>query len=43
MAEFVLSNKFFESNSDKFQQILGMVIGTKFAPPYTCIYMDQVE
>ena len=37
MAEFVLSN------SDAFQKISGKTIGTKFAPPYACIYMDQVE
>ena len=37
MAEYVLSN------SDAFQQISGTAIGTKFAPPYACIYMDQVE
>ena len=43
MAEFVLSNNFFEFNSDTFQQISGTAIGTKFAPPYACIYMDQVE
>ena len=43
MAEFVLSNIFFEFNSDTFQQISGTAIGTKFAPPYACIYMDQVE
>ena len=41
--EFVSSNNFFEFNSDTFQQISGTAIGTKFAPPYTCIYMDQVE
>ena len=35
MAEFVLSNNFFEFNSDTFQQISGTAIGTKFAPPYT--------
>ena len=43
MAKFVLSNNFFEFISDTFQQILGTAIGTKFAPPYACIYMDQVE
>ena len=37
MAEFVLSN------SDTFQQISGTAVSTKFAPPYACIYMDQVE
>ena len=43
IAEFVLSNNFFEFNSGTFQQISGTAIGTKFAPPYACIYMDQVE
>ena len=43
MAEFVLSNNFFEFNSDTFQQISGTAIATKFTPPYACIYMDQVE
>ena len=43
MAESVLSNNFFELNSDTFQQISGMAIGTKFALPYASIYMDQVE
>ena len=37
MAEFVLSNNFFEFNNCTFQQISGMAIGTKFAPPYACI------
>ena len=37
MAEFVLSN------SEAFQQISGTAIGTKFAPPYAFIYLDQVE
>ena len=26
-----------------FQQISGTTKGTKFAPPYACIYMDRVE
>ena len=43
MAKFVLSNNFFESNSDTFQQISGTTIETKVAPPHGCIYMDQVE
>ena len=43
MAKFVLSTNFFEFNSDTFRQISGTAIGTKFAPPYACIYMDQVE
>ena len=43
MAELVLSNNFFEFNSDTFQQISGTAIGTKCAPPHACIYMDQAE
>ena len=43
MAEFVLKNNVFEFNSKVFQQISGTAIGTKFAPPYACIYMDRVE
>ena len=43
MAELVLSNNFFEFNSDTFQEISGTAIANKFAPPYACIYMDQVE
>ena len=43
MAQFVLSNIFFEFNSDTFQQISGMAIGTKFAPPYACIYMIKLN
>ena len=42
-AEFVLKNNLFEFNSKVFQQISGTAIGTKFAPPYACIYMDRVE
>ena len=41
--EFVLKNNLFEFNSKVFQQISGTAIGTKFAPPYACIYMDRVE
>ena len=26
-----------------YQQILGTALGTKFAPPYACIFMDHVE
>ena len=41
LTEFVLKNIFFESNSKIKQQISGTVVGTKFAPPYTCIYMHN--
>ena len=43
MAEFVLKNNLFEFNNKVVQQISGTTIGTKFAPPYTRIYMDRVE
>ena len=38
MAEFVLKNNYFEFNSNVKHQISGTAIGTKFAPPYACIY-----
>ena len=43
MAQFVLKNNFFEFNNDAFQQISGTATGTKCAPPYACIFMDQIE
>ena len=43
MAEFVLKNNLFEFNSKVYQQKSGTAIGTKFAPPCACIYMDEVE
>ena len=43
LTEFVLKNKFFEFNNEIKQQISGTAIGTKFVPPYTCIYMDETE
>ena len=43
MAKFVLKNNYFEFNRKVKEQILGTAIGTKFAPPYACIFMDEVE
>ena len=43
LAEFVLKSIFFEFNNKIKQQISGTAIGTKFAHPYTCIYMDKTE
>ena len=43
LAEFVLKNNFFEFNNEIKQHISGTAIGTKFDPPYTCIYMDKTE
>ena len=43
MAKFVLQNNYFEFNGETKQQISGTAIGTKFAPPYACIFMDEAE
>ena len=43
MAEFVLKNHFFEFDTTVYQQISGTAIGTKFAPPYACIAMEQLQ
>ena len=43
MAEFVLKNNHFEFNSKIKQQVSGTAIGTKFAPPYACLFMDKFE
>ena len=43
MAEFVLNNDYFEFNEKVCKQILGTAIGTKFASPYACIFMDEME
>ena len=43
LVKFVLKNNFFEFNNEIKQQISGTAIGTKFAPPYACTYMDKTE
>ena len=43
MADFLPKNKFFEFNGEVKRQKFGTAIGTKFAPPYACIFMDEVE
>ena len=43
MTEFVLKNNYFEFNGKVKTQIWRTAIGTKFAPPYAFIFMDQVE
>ena len=43
MAEFVLKNNIFQFNGNVQQQVTGTAIGTKFAPPYACIYMDEIQ
>ena len=43
MADFVLKNNLFEFDSKFYKQISGTAIGTKFAPPCACIFMDHIE
>ena len=43
MAEFVLKNSFLEFNGKVKRQKSGTDIGTKFAPPFACIFMDEVK
>ena len=43
MADFVLKNNCFEFNRDVKRQKSGTAIGTKFASPYACIFMNEVE
>ena len=42
-ADFVFKNNFFEFNVSVKQQVSGTTIGTKCAPTYACICMDEVE
>ena len=43
LAECVLKNNIFEHNTKFFKQVPGTAIGTKMAPPYAIIYMDELE
>ena len=43
MAEFVLKNNYFQFSDKVYRQISETAISTKFAPPYACIFMDQME
>ena len=43
MTDFVLKNNLSEFDCKLYQQISGTAIGTKFAPPYACIFMDYIE
>ena len=42
-AEFALKNNTSEFNSNVKPQVSGTATGTKFAPPYACIYMHYME
>ena len=43
MAEFVLKNNFFEFSGKVKRKYSGTTTGTKFAPPYACFFVDEVE
>ena len=43
MAELVLKNNYFEFDSKVNKQIPVATIGTIYAPPYACIFMDMLE
>ena len=43
MAEFVLKSNSFEFEGNIKQQISGRAVGTRCAPTYTCIFMDELE
>ena len=43
MAEFVVKNNYFEFDTSVYLQVTGTAIGTKFAPPYACIFMDRFQ
>ena len=38
-----MKNNLLEFNDKVKQQISGTAIGTKFTPPYACIYMDKTH
>ena len=43
MVDFVMKNNIFEFNGEVKRQKSGTAIGTKFAPPYAFIFMDEIE
>ena len=43
MAEFVLENNYFQLDRSVYQYVSGTAIGTKFASPYACVFMDNLE
>ena len=41
--DFAFKNSYFEFNEIVCRQISGTAIGTSFAPPYACTFMDEME
>ena len=42
MAEYLVKISFLKFNNDVFQKMSGTAIGTNFAPPCACIFMNQI-
>ena len=42
MAEFILKNNFFEFETKTILQISGAATGTKFVPPYACLFIYSI-
>ena len=43
LAEVVLKNNVFTFGKKTFKQLRGTAIGTKFAPPYSTLFMAELE
>ena len=43
LAEIVLKNNIFQFDEKTFKQVRGTAIGTKFAPPYSILFMAELE
>ena len=43
LAEIVLKNNIFKFGKKTSKQIIGTAIGTKFAPPYSILFMAELE
>ena len=43
MADFIFKSNCFEFNGEVKRLRSGTIIGTKFAPPYACIFMEAVK
>ena len=43
LAEVVLKNNFFKFGKKSLKQQRGTAIGTKFAPPYSILFMVELE
>ena len=43
IVRFLLEKSYFQFNSDVNKKISETTIGTKFAPLYACIFMDELE